>query len=93
MEALAGLRRPGAAAAARIKAWAASRFGDGDEAWVVTETLCRVPGAAPRQTVIALLHPAASIAFRLEMPMDEVTQAHIADLGARAAALAAEGCC
>jgi hypothetical protein len=93
MAVLTALRRPDAGAAARIKAWAASRFGDGAEAWLVTETTCRIPGAAPRQTVIALLHPAASIAFRLDKPVSAVTEADILHLGARAAALAAEGCC
>ncbi len=60
---------------------------------MVSETLCRVPGRAPRQTVLALMHPAASIAFRLPMPMAEVTQADVAALGETAARLAAEACC
>ena len=89
------LRLGGSAAgvAARIKLWAVERFGEGEEAWMVSETLCRVPGRAPRQTVLALMHPAASIAFRLPMPMAEVTQADVAALGETAARLAAEACC
>jgi hypothetical protein len=81
------------AIAARIKAWAVARFGEGDEAWMVSETACAVPGQPPLQTVIALLHPAASIAFRIARPMAEITAGDIAGLGEAAASLAAEGCC
>lgn len=80
-------------AAARIKRWAVERFGEGDEAWMVTETACVVPGQPPRQTVIALIHPAASLAFRIPRPMDQVTRLDISGLGEAAATLAAEGCC
>jgi hypothetical protein len=80
-------------AAARIKRWAVERFGEGDEAWMVTETACVVPGQPPRQTVIALIHPAASIAFRIPKPLDAITADDIGGLGEAAATLAAEGCC
>ena len=82
-----------AASAARIKRWAIDRFGDGEEAWMVTETACIVSGQPPRQTIIALIHPAASIAFRIAKPLDAVTATDIAGLGEAAATLAAEGCC
>lgn len=51
------------------------------------------PGRPPRQTTLALLHPAASLSFRIAKPMAEVTETDIWELGASAAALAAEGCC
>ena len=85
---------PQGAVAARIKAWAAERFGEGDEeAWLVTEESCRGPASRGLQTTLVLIHPAARIAFRLPRPMAEVTPQDIAELGAPAAALAAEACC
>lgn len=78
---------------ARIKAWAAARFGDGEEVWLVSETRCVTPGAPPRQTLIALLHPAARVTFRLPAPPEEVTRSDIDALGAAAASFAAEACC
>lgn len=80
-------------AAGRIKAWLEERFGSGEEAWIVTEASCLEPGRPPRQTTIVLIHPAASLSFRVARPMVMVTQADIAELGEAAAALAAEGCC
>ena len=59
----------------------------------MTEASCLEPGRPPRQTTLALIHPAASLSFRIAKPMAEVTEADIMELGARAAALAAEGCC
>ncbi len=59
----------------------------------MTEASCLEPGRPPRQTTLALIHPAASLSFRLAKPMVEVTEADIRELGAGAAALAAEGCC
>lgn len=82
-----------AAAACRIKALAVARFGAGEEAWLVTETLCREPGLPPRQTLIALIHPAARLVFRVAKPIAEVTGDDVAALGDPAANLAAEGCC
>lgn len=79
--------------AARIKAWAERRFGAGEEAWLVTEAACVVPGSPPLQTTLVLLHPAAQIAFRITRPMADITPADIAALGENAAALAAEACC
>jgi len=88
-----GTRRTGGDIAARIKAWAMARFGEGEEAWMVTETRCAVPGKAPRQTIVALIHPAAFVAFRIPRPMNEIEAADIDALGTPAAQLAAEGCC
>lgn len=85
--------RGDAAAAARIKAWLLARFGVADEAWIVTEASCLEPGRPPRQTTIVLIHPAASLSFRIARPMAAVTPADIAALGEAAAMLAAEGCC
>lgn len=51
------------------------------------------PGRPPRQTTLALIHPAASLSFRIAKPMPEIGEADIQALGAAAAALAAEGCC
>ncbi len=85
--------RGDAAAAGRIKAWLIARFGAGDEAWIVTEAACLEPGRPPRQTTLALIHPAASLSFRIPKPMAAVGEADIAELGEAAAALAAEGCC
>lgn len=82
-----------AAVARRIKAWAVARFGAGEEAWLVTETPCRILGRPSRQTVVALVHPAARIAFRLPCGMHEITRADIEALGDGGARLAAEGCC
>lgn len=85
--------RRGSAVAARIKAWASDRFGAGEEAWLVTERICAAPGQPARQTVILMLHPAASITFRIGKAMNEIEQADIDSLGDTAAQLAAEGCC
>lgn len=85
--------RGDAAAAGRIKAWLIARFGAGDEAWIVTEASCLEPGRPPRQTTLALIHPAAALQFRIPRPMAEIAEADILELGAAAAALAAEGCC
>jgi len=85
--------RGDAAAAGRIKDWAVARFGSGDEAWIVTEARCVEPGRPPRQTTLVLLHPAASLSFRIAKPMLEISAADIGDLGEAAALLAAEGCC
>ena len=79
--------------AARIKGWARARFGDGEEAWMVTEEACRRTDGPGRQTMLVLLHPAASLAFRIARPMADVAQADIDALGHSAAALAAEACC
>lgn len=43
--------------------------------------------------MLLLAHPAASLSFRIAKPMADVTTADIAELGAAAALLAAEGCC
>ncbi len=88
-----GIRYGDAFAAGRIKAWAEARFGAGDEAWIVTEASCLEPGRPPRQTTLALIHPAAALSFRIAKPMVAVTEDDIRELGAGAAALAAEGCC
>lgn len=88
-----GTHRTGRDAAGRIKRWAVARFGEGEEAWMVTETRCAVPGKPTRQTIVALIHPAAFIAFRIARPMDEIEEADIDALGEPAAQLAAEGCC
>jgi len=85
--------RRGGTAAARIKDWAADRFGAGEEAWLVTETICAAPGQPARQTVILMLHPAATITFRIGKAMTEIEQLDIDALGDTAAQLAAEGCC
>jgi hypothetical protein len=85
--------REAAHIAARIKAWAQQRFGTGEEAWLVTEAACVVPGSPPLQTTLVLLHPAARIAFRIPRPMADITPGDIAALGETAAALAAEACC
>ncbi|MFT3810605.1 MAG: hypothetical protein QM698_11865 [Micropepsaceae bacterium] len=85
--------RGNAADAARIKAWLEARFPSDCEAWIVTEASCLEPGRPPRQTTLSLVHPAAGLSFRIAKPMAEVDEADIAELGARAAALAAEGCC
>lgn len=77
----------------RIKAWAEERFGSSDDVWVVTEVECGEPGRAPRQTVLALLHPAASVSFRIAKPLCDIQQEDVVRLGDAAAALAAEGCC
>jgi hypothetical protein len=88
-----GIGRGDAFAAGRIKAWLEGRFGSGDEAWIVTEASCLEPGRPPRQTTIVMIHPAASLSFRIPKPMAAVAAADIADLGEAAALLAAEGCC
>jgi hypothetical protein len=88
-----GTHRAGRDIAARIKAWAMARFGEGEEAWMVTETRCAVPGRAPRHTIVALIHPAAFITFRIPRPMAEIEASDIDALGEPAAQLAAEGCC
>lgn len=85
--------RGDAYAAGRIKAWLEARFGGGDDAWIVTEASCLEPGRPPRQTTLALLHPAATLSFRIAKPMSEVGEADVLALGEAAAALAAEGCC
>ena len=77
----------------RIKSWLEARFPSDEESWIVTEASCLEPGRPPRQTTLALIHPAASLSFRLPKPMAEVTEADVMELGAPAAALAAEGCC
>lgn len=90
------IRRPTterAAVARRIKSWAVARFGAGDEAWLVSEAVCGTPGQPPRQTIVALVHPAAQIAFRFPCAMEEVTEAAVGALGDHAARLAAEACC
>lgn len=86
-------RHTRARAAAQIKSWASERFGDGAETWVVGETACVTPGAPPRQTVIALIHPAARISFRIPAPPEAITRADIQALGEAAASFAAEACC
>lgn len=86
-------RRARAETARRIKDWAVERFGAGDDIWLVTETACAVPGRPPRQTLLALVHPAARLVFRLPMAMNDVGRGDIEALGEAAAALAAEGCC
>ena len=83
----------GAEIAQRIKSWALARFGEGEEAWLVSEVVCTEPGRAPRQTIVALLHPAAGLSFRIACAADAVTEADIAALGDAAASLAAEACC
>ncbi len=85
--------RGDAFAAGRIKAWLEGRFGAGEEVWIVTEASCLEPGRPPRQTTIVMLHPAASLSFRLAKPMAAVGEADIAPRGAAAAPQAAEGCC
>jgi len=85
--------RGDAFAAGRIKAWLERRFGAGEEAWIVTEASCLEPGRPPRQTTIVMIHPAASLSFRIAKPMAAVDAADIAELGEAAAELAAEGCC
>jgi hypothetical protein len=88
-------RAPDRDAAQRVKSWAADRFGSVEEAWFVTETQCiRTPDAVPApRTVLGLLHPAASIAFRIEKALGAIEREDIETLGAREAALAAEACC
>lgn len=85
--------RGNAALTARIKSWLEARFPSDEDCWIVTEASCLEPGRPPRQTTLALIHPAANLSFRIAKPMAEVSQADIAELGAVAAALAAEGCC
>ena len=85
--------RGNATDAARIKAWLEARFPAGEETWIVTEAACLEPGRPPRQTTLALIHPAACLSFRITKPMAEVAEADILDLSAAAAELAAEGCC
>ena len=70
-----------------------ARFGSGDEAWIVTEASCLEPGRPPRQTTLVLLHPAASLSFRIAKAMTAVDEADVMALGEAAALLAAEGCC
>ncbi len=70
-----------------------ARFGTGDEAWIVTEASCLEPGRPPRQTTLMLVHPAATLVFRVAKPMAELCEADIQGLGEAAAQLAAEGCC
>ncbi|MFO1236211.1 MAG: hypothetical protein U1F24_04220 [Alphaproteobacteria bacterium] len=79
--------------AARIKALAVARFGEGEEVWLVTEEACGRTDGSGRSTVVALLHPAAQIAFRILRPMAEIGPADIDALGEAAALLAAEACC
>jgi hypothetical protein len=82
-----------AGAASRIKAWAAARFGEGEEAWLVSEDPCLNPDGPGRTTTLALVHPVAQIVFRIPVPMAEVTPGDVNALGEVAARLAAEACC
>ncbi len=95
MRALAGLPRASARAreAARVRQLLIARFGEGEERWLVVEAACAVPGRPARQTAIACLHPAASLAFRIPKPVEDIDSDDVAALGAAAVALAAEGCC
>jgi len=79
--------------ASRIKALAVARFGEGEEAWLVTEEACGRAEGQGRSTLLVLLHPATQIAFRILRPMADIGPADIAELGERAATLAAEACC
>lgn len=70
-----------------------ARFGAGEEAWLVSSVDCLAPGCPPRQTLIACLHPAARITFRINKPVEAVTFDDVEALGERHVRTAAEACC
>ncbi len=66
---------------ARIKAWTQNHLGPDPEASVmVTELRCTEPGCPPLETVIAILSGSgANRQHKIHKPMDEVTEADVAD--------------
>lgn len=81
-----------AADTARVKAWVRQRF-DGEETLLVTETACATPGCPPRQTVIVLFHPCATVTVRFPKPLSDVTEHDIRSVGTDALVGLADTCC